>query len=110
MYKTYLSNDRLRMIQIIKERMWQIKGLKYDKQDQRGKAAFNERNPYMTQQQEPVARSHKYFDISAIDLKTVMLMANRLVSHCQVTIDNVLRKGLKTVFIFGYIIDAQMTY
>jgi hypothetical protein len=29
----------------------------YDKQDQQGKAAFNERNPHMTQQQEPVARS-----------------------------------------------------
>jgi hypothetical protein len=27
--------------------------LKYDKQDQQGKAAFNERNPHMTQQQEP---------------------------------------------------------
>jgi hypothetical protein len=31
--------------------------LKYDKQDQQGKAAFNERNPHMTQQQEPMARS-----------------------------------------------------
>jgi hypothetical protein len=30
---------------------------KYDKQDQQGKAAFNERNPHMTQQQEPMARS-----------------------------------------------------
>jgi hypothetical protein len=30
---------------------------KYEKQDQQGKAAFNERNPHMTQQQEPVARS-----------------------------------------------------
>jgi hypothetical protein len=29
----------------------------YDKQDQQGKAAFNERNPHMTQQQEPMARS-----------------------------------------------------
>jgi hypothetical protein len=29
----------------------------YDKQDQQGKAAFNERNPHMTQKQEPVARS-----------------------------------------------------
>jgi hypothetical protein len=29
----------------------------YDKQNQQGKAAFNERNPYMTQQQEPVKRS-----------------------------------------------------
>jgi hypothetical protein len=28
-------------------------GSKYDKQDQQGKAAFNERNPHMTQQQEP---------------------------------------------------------
>jgi hypothetical protein len=26
--------------------------LKYEKQDQQGKAAFNERNPHMTQQQE----------------------------------------------------------
>jgi hypothetical protein len=31
--------------------------IKYDKQDQQGKAAFNERNPHMTQQQEPMARS-----------------------------------------------------
>jgi hypothetical protein len=31
--------------------------LKYDKQDQQGKATFNERNPHMTQQQEPMARS-----------------------------------------------------
>jgi hypothetical protein len=31
--------------------------VKYDKQDQQGKAAFNERNPYMTQQQVPMARS-----------------------------------------------------
>jgi hypothetical protein len=31
--------------------------VKYDKQDQQGKAAFNERNPHMTQQQEPVAMS-----------------------------------------------------
>jgi hypothetical protein len=31
--------------------------VKYDKQDQQGKAAFNERNPHMIQQQEPVARS-----------------------------------------------------
>jgi hypothetical protein len=30
--------------------------IKYDKQDQQGKATFNERNPDMTQQQEPVAR------------------------------------------------------
>jgi hypothetical protein len=29
----------------------------YDKQDQQGKAAFNERNPHTTQQQEPAARS-----------------------------------------------------
>jgi hypothetical protein len=31
--------------------------LKYDNQDQQGKAAFTERNPLATQQQEPVARS-----------------------------------------------------
>jgi hypothetical protein len=31
--------------------------LKYDKQYQQGKAAFNERNPQTTQQQEPVTRS-----------------------------------------------------
>jgi hypothetical protein len=31
--------------------------MEYDKQDQQGKAAFNERNSHMTQQQEPVARS-----------------------------------------------------
>jgi hypothetical protein len=30
---------------------------KYDKQDQQGKAVFNERNHHMIQQQEPVARS-----------------------------------------------------
>jgi hypothetical protein len=30
---------------------------KYDKQDQQWKAAFHERNPHMTQQQEPMARS-----------------------------------------------------
>jgi hypothetical protein len=29
----------------------------FDEQDQQGKAAFNERNPHTTQQQEPVARS-----------------------------------------------------
>jgi hypothetical protein len=33
------------------------KAYNYDKQDQQGKAAFNERNPHMTRQQEPVARS-----------------------------------------------------
>jgi hypothetical protein len=31
--------------------------IKYDKQDQQVKAAFNERNPLTTQQQEPLARS-----------------------------------------------------
>jgi hypothetical protein len=32
--------------------------MKYDKQDQQGKAAFNERNPHMTQQQmKPVSRN-----------------------------------------------------
>jgi hypothetical protein len=31
--------------------------VKYDKQDQQGKAAFNELNPHMTQQQEPMAKS-----------------------------------------------------
>jgi hypothetical protein len=31
--------------------------VKYDKKDQQGKAAFNERNPHTTQQQEPVASS-----------------------------------------------------
>jgi hypothetical protein len=31
--------------------------MKYDKQDQQGKAAFIERNPHTTQQQEQVARS-----------------------------------------------------
>jgi hypothetical protein len=31
--------------------------MKYEKRDQQGKAAFNERNPHMTQQQEPTARS-----------------------------------------------------
>jgi hypothetical protein len=31
--------------------------MKYYKQDQQGKAAFNERNPHMTKQQEPMARS-----------------------------------------------------
>jgi hypothetical protein len=31
--------------------------MKFDKQDQHGKAAFKERNPHTTQQQEPAARS-----------------------------------------------------
>jgi hypothetical protein len=31
--------------------------IQYDKQNQQGKAVFNERNPHMTQQQEPEARS-----------------------------------------------------
>jgi hypothetical protein len=31
--------------------------MKYDKQDQQGKAAFNERNLHTTRQQEPVVRS-----------------------------------------------------
>jgi hypothetical protein len=31
--------------------------LKYGKQDQQGKAAFNERNTHTIQQQEPAARS-----------------------------------------------------
>jgi hypothetical protein len=31
--------------------------IKYEKQDQQGKAALNERNPHTTQQQEPTARS-----------------------------------------------------
>jgi hypothetical protein len=31
--------------------------IKYDKQDQQEKAAFNDRNPNITEQQEPVARS-----------------------------------------------------
>jgi hypothetical protein len=31
--------------------------LKYHKQDQQGKAAFNERSPHPTLQQEPMARS-----------------------------------------------------
>jgi hypothetical protein len=34
-----------------------VQPTKYDKQDQHGNAAFNERNPYTTQQQEPMARS-----------------------------------------------------
>jgi hypothetical protein len=33
------------------------KDMKYDKQDQQGKAASNELHPHATQQQEPVARS-----------------------------------------------------
>jgi hypothetical protein len=32
-------------------------GVKYDKQDRQGKAAFNERSPHPTQQQAPAARS-----------------------------------------------------
>jgi hypothetical protein len=30
---------------------------KYHRQDQQGKAVFNERNPHTTQQQEPVAKN-----------------------------------------------------
>jgi hypothetical protein len=41
---------------VFHEQLFPIK-LKYEKQDQQGKAAFNERNPHMTQQQEPMARS-----------------------------------------------------
>jgi hypothetical protein len=33
---------------------------RYDKQDQQGKAAFNERNPHTTQQQYPVLESASY--------------------------------------------------
>jgi hypothetical protein len=32
---------------------------KYDRQDQQEKAAFNEHNPYITQQQEPAARESR---------------------------------------------------
>jgi hypothetical protein len=39
------------------EFMFHYRLLRYVKQDQQGKAAFNERNPHMTQQQEQVARS-----------------------------------------------------
>jgi hypothetical protein len=35
------------------KRLW----IQYDKQDQQGKAAFNEHNPNTTHQQEPAARS-----------------------------------------------------
>jgi hypothetical protein len=34
--------------------------LKYDKQDQQGKAAFNERNPHMTKQQEPYDKEPRW--------------------------------------------------
>jgi hypothetical protein len=44
---------KIKMIEIMKKNDC----IKYDKQHQQGKAAFNERNPHMTQQQEPVARS-----------------------------------------------------
>jgi hypothetical protein len=33
--------------------------IKYDKQDQQGKAAFNEPKPYLTQQQEPYIEVQK---------------------------------------------------
>jgi hypothetical protein len=33
--------------------------MKYDKQDQQGKVAFNERNPQTTKQQEPGTRSRR---------------------------------------------------
>jgi hypothetical protein len=42
---------------MFKKCVCQHTGVKYDKQDQQGKAAFNERNPHMTQQQDPMARS-----------------------------------------------------
>jgi hypothetical protein len=37
-------------------RLYDGQFLKYEKQDQQGRAAFNERNPHMTQQQEPMAK------------------------------------------------------
>jgi hypothetical protein len=42
---------------LIEDLFSSFRNMKYDKQDQQGKAAFNERNPHMTQQQEPTARS-----------------------------------------------------
>jgi hypothetical protein len=44
---------------ISKSRGFKVDNLivKYDKQDQQCKAVFNEQNPHITQQQEPVARS-----------------------------------------------------
>jgi hypothetical protein len=35
------------------EKKWNPLRIKYDKQDQQGKAAFKECNPHTTQQQEP---------------------------------------------------------
>jgi hypothetical protein len=37
--------------------------MKYDKQDQQGKAAFNERNPHTTQQQESLIISENFDQI-----------------------------------------------
>jgi hypothetical protein len=44
-------------VNIRKKQLILLSLIKYDKQDQQGKAAFNERNPHMTQQQEPAVRS-----------------------------------------------------
>jgi hypothetical protein len=48
------------VIYVLKKRLYSTLYVylpKYDKQDQQGKAAFNERNPHTTHQQESVARS-----------------------------------------------------
>jgi hypothetical protein len=56
--------------------------VKYDKKDQQGKAAFNERNISTIQQQEPVARSPggPKHEILRIPLKRSVLIGKKLIS------------------------------
>jgi hypothetical protein len=42
---------------------------KYEKQDQQGKAAFNERNPHMTQQQKPTFLTDRFADVRSVLLQ-----------------------------------------
>jgi hypothetical protein len=51
--KSYHFNMQLEFLLIAKIQLKILFSNKYDKQDQQGKAAFNERKPHMTQQQEP---------------------------------------------------------
>jgi hypothetical protein len=52
-----ITINSLQSISALQDSDPKLSVVKYEKQDQQGKAAFNERNPHMTQQQEPMARS-----------------------------------------------------
>jgi hypothetical protein len=53
----YHAHVHLYVLIVIQKNLSKKETLEYDKQDQQGTAAFYERNPHMTQQQEPMARS-----------------------------------------------------